>query len=320
MKRQSWHCEKPSWRSCLAAAALYAAVFGQAAAQQVLQPADLVAAPEQDAVRRYAVEVIVFEYNGDDAGTELFLPKEPPGATPGRDMITDDGVPYFSDGTAPIPGVRPGSVSLPADQLQTARIGDVDHKEEDRPSSPDELILKELPGSSTINLRVMEPHEYSLDDVYAKLDELGAYTPLLRTGWIQDAVGEDQARALRLRRLGDPPLRLDGKLTLYLGRYLHLVVDLTLEEMVQRPPMAAVADNELQGRSALDYDPYASDSFVPVRYRIEEDRIVRNGELRYFDHPKFGILAKVTRMETAQAPAEPTPIGGNVSGGAQRDF
>jgi hypothetical protein len=35
----------------------------------------------------------------------------------------------------------------------------------------------------------------------------------------------------------------------------------------------------------------------PVRYRIKENRILRSGELRYFDHPKFGVLAKATRVE-----------------------
>ena len=34
---------------------------------------------------------------------------------------------------------------------------------------------------------------------------------------------------IRLRRVGNAPLRLDGNLTLYLSRYLHLVVDLTIE-------------------------------------------------------------------------------------------
>jgi hypothetical protein len=37
-----------------------------------------------------------------------------------------------------------------------------------------------------------------------------------------------------------------------------------------------------------------------VRYRIQENRIVKNGEIRYFDHPKFGVIAKVTRVEVAE--------------------
>ncbi len=35
----------------------------------------------------------------------------------------------------------------------------------------------------------------------------------------------------------------------------------------------------------------------PIRYRIFEDRIVKNGDVRYFDHPKFGVIAKITRFE-----------------------
>jgi len=34
-----------------------------------------------------------------------------------------------------------------------------------------------------------------------------------------------------------------------------------------------------------------------VRYSIQENRILKNGELRYYDHPKFGVLAMVTRIE-----------------------
>ena len=41
----------------------------------------------------------------------------------------------------------------------------------------------------------------------------------------------------------------------------------------------------------------------PVRYRIQENRILKNGELRYFDHPKFGVLAKVTRVEDEEEDA-----------------
>jgi hypothetical protein len=34
-----------------------------------------------------------------------------------------------------------------------------------------------------------------------------------------------------------------------------------------------------------------------VFYRIREDRIVRNNEVRYYDHPKFGVIARITRIE-----------------------
>ena len=34
-----------------------------------------------------------------------------------------------------------------------------------------------------------------------------------------------------------------------------------------------------------------------MRYRLQENRIVKNAETRYFDHPKFGVVAKVVRVE-----------------------
>ena len=37
---------------------------------------------------------------------------------------------------------------------------------------------------------------------------------------------------------------------------------------------------------------------------------MKNGELRYFDHPKFGVLAKITRVEEPEAgELEPQLIG-----------
>ena len=42
---------------------------------------------------------------------------------------------------------------------------------------------------------------------------------------------------------------------------------------------------------------------LPVRYRIVEDRIMKTGDIRYFDHPRFGVIAKVTRPEEEPASA-----------------
>ena len=102
--------------------------------------------------------------------------------------------------------------------------------------------------------------------------------------------------------MGRLPKGLDGSLKLYLSRYLHLVLDLQLDA-----PESAIRN------ATSNYGDYRTtnkfgelDGPRPVRYRIKENRIFRSGELRYFDHPKFGVLAKVTRVvEKAQEPAEP---------------
>ena len=65
-------------------------------------------------------------------------------------------------------------------------------------------------------------------------------------------------------------------------------------------------------RSADRYDDYSYlDSYRAaepvVVYRIAEDRIMRNGDLRYFDHPKFGLIAKLTLVEEEE-PSAPLPV------------
>ena len=103
-------------------------------------------------------------------------------------------------------------------------------------------------------------------------------------GWTQSTRPEELTRPIQLSSLSTPAPGLDGTLELYLSRFLHLVVNLEME--AERVDETDFVDNS-----------------APVYYRIQEDRIFRSGELRYFDHPKFGVLARVTRVE-AEPPAQ----------------
>ena len=142
-------------------------------------------------------------------------------------------------------------------------------------------------------------------DIYSKLRTLDAYKPIMHTGWTQSPVEKDIAPPIRLRMLGQAPLGLGGHLTLYLSRYLHLVVDLALDAEPSAQSYGGdpfgTPDAESQGTYVFSDKPELQPS--RVRYRIFEDRIFKNGDVRYFDHPKFGVLAKVTRDEAGEPDA-----------------
>jgi hypothetical protein len=281
--------------------------------QQILQPADLVAEEEAEAVRRYSVELIIFQYNDPNvSGTEIFLADELPAEEAALTEFEQDADgKYFADlAMQPQPMTNPD--------------GAADGTEVWPPFSADELVLAEIPSFQQIGLRVMQPDEFVLNDIYDKLEELNAYTPLLRTAWVQETIAEEETRPIKLRRLGGPPLSLDGHVSLYLGRYLHLVLDIALEE---RTPLrsngfasadpvnnarygnARYDDNRIQAGNDYDLDGFGNPRRTgSVFYRIQEDRIVRNGELRYYDHPRFGAIAKITRIEESEArPGENAP-------------
>jgi len=135
--------------------------------------------------------------------------------------------------------------------------------------------------------------DFTMGDIRARLNRLDAYRPVMHFGWTQTTYPAEQTRSIRLSSLTTPAAGFNGTVKLYLSRFLHLVVDLQMDTEAER----------LAETSA----PAAT-----VSYRIQEDRIFRSGELRYFDHPKFGVLAKVSRVEEsddAEAPDERELLG-----------
>ena len=135
--------------------------------------------------------------------------------------------------------------------------------------------------------------EFTMLDVVERLELLDAYAPLMHVGWTQAGFPLQDTDPLNLTDFGEPPTGLSGSFTLYLARYLHLVVDLTMDAPLE------VVEIEFDEEPAYTLEEIGVPQ-GPVRFRLSEDRIVKNGEVRYFDHPKFGVVAKVTRVEQSE--------------------
>lgn len=233
------------------------------------------AAEDTETPPRYTVEVIVFAYAEDVAvGTERFEPK-----AYARPAPSDEGEAAAGDAFT---GSRPMPEPEPADARRAA------HR----------FVM--LP---------LDEGQFRMQNIHDMLRRLDVYEPLMHVGWTQTAIPEENTPALRLDRLGPVPEGLDGTLKLYLGRFVHLVVDLSLaaesaaagEARQPFQPFEAPPDEFGERRGE---ERWRDDSlellYEPVRYRIQEDRIVKSGETRYYDHPRFGVIARVTRVEEAE--------------------
>jgi hypothetical protein len=222
--------------------------------------AQTVAEPEETEYPRYTVEVIIFEYAEEvSVGTERFLPEEPP--PPGPDDGAAEGELVFSDTDA----------------------GAIVEEPPPEPEGP-EIVLH-------------PDEELDLTDIASRLERLDVYRPLMHFAWTQQTRPEEETQPIDLHALAEPPEGLEGTFTLYLSRYLHLVVDLSLEQRSGLEDPFAIDDSRSvfsDSRGGASFDEV---QLPPVRFRISEDRIFKNGDLRYFDHPKFGVLAKITRIE-----------------------
>jgi hypothetical protein len=161
--------------------------------------------------------------------------------------------------------------------------------------------------ANLFQLALLREDAFTLTDAADRFDLLDAYETLMHFGWTQPAFPEQETPAIELQLLAETPPGLAGTLTLYLSRYLHLVVDLAMD--APQEFAAEVVDDDAFFNFGDARQRYEDDELdIPiVRFRIQEDRILKNGELRYFDHPKFGVLAKVTRVEEPEAD-EPEPL------------
>ncbi len=269
---------------------------------------------EETPIRRYTVEIIVFSYEEDvSVGTEIFLPDEPPAEElfldeDGNPIPADEEpVPVFSDDMAvaddefieeeaPPAWAVALPVSTDLDGEATMPIASID--DGDQPN-PFQLVL-------------LPEEEFTLVKAARQFELLDAYETMMHFGWTQPTFPEEDTPTIELKLLAEPPEGLDGTLTLYLSRYLHLVVDLALdapdqfeEEVVDDDSFFSFGDSRARYGNDFGFEE------MPVRFRIQENRILKNGELRYFDHPKFGVLAKVSRVEEPEEEDEDGEIDEN---------
>jgi hypothetical protein len=109
----------------------------------------------------------------------------------------------------------------------------------------------------------------TLNEGYAALSKDSAYRPILHAAWIQSA-GEGSLSAPVHIQSADG--KLNGYLQMQHGQSLQMVVD-------------------------LEYASNQSDSSGnTIIYRLNEKRPVKLNEVYYLDHPKFGVIAKMSAL------------------------
>lgn len=175
-------------------------------------------------------------------------------------------------------------------------------------------------------LQPLPREDYRLDAIAGALARSAQYRPLLHFAWRQPGWERDAALPVRVNipfsadlpvYPESHPLRspgavtspsgpasetsyraemqlLEGTLMVYRSRYLHLMADLVYQER-----LGPSADNSLNGVDAgIVYQPI----------RLQQSRRMRSNELHYLDHPRLGVIARITPVEAEpEADADQPP-------------
>lgn len=135
-----------------------------------------------------------------------------------------------------------------------------------------ENLASNRPRDLAADLAIAEPpaavpDESELSAIVQALEKDTRYRILTHQRWTQTAEAKSATRPVRISDAGQ---KLDGVFRFYLSRFLHVEMNLVLQDGASPNP-----------------------GETPV-YRLQEHRRVRTQELHYFDHPKFGVLVRVT--------------------------
>lgn len=128
--------------------------------------------------------------------------------------------------------------------------------------------------------------QQQLHGVFARLKSLSSYRPIAHGGWIQPLTDKRKKQAVRINQQ-TANTQLEGSIIFHKGKYLHLDIDLQFSDTP----------------SGVSYDSVAIIA-ATQRYRLKESRRIKTTDSNYFDHPRFGVI---TRVEKIDSPLMPTP-------------
>ena len=236
----------------------------------------------------YQVEVIIFQYIRPALDQELWY--ENPGLPSREDSI--ELLPVFVD----------DSLSQVTDEILETKVVENEDVE-----TEEEVGL--------IPYQALSKDTFRLKNDYRILKLSGEYRPLLHMAWQQPGYDRDNGRAVHLELLEQveeldeslpaelaeiqvieekyvPPEPIfDGTIRVRSSRFLHVDMDFAyFPENFQQ--ILKLQRHQTMDRNILHINPEAD--YV----RLTESRRIKLNELNYFDHPLFGVLLQVSRIET----------------------
>lgn len=254
----------------------------------VVLPGTVSAENDPDVTPRYEVEIIVFRYADQHRNTEeSWEPIVPEPEEPEPDHIYGDPIDLMQSEAIEI---MPESILveplLPVELLPTPARKTIDYFLLDLTHEAPELV--QLPDTAL-----------QLGAEFERLQALDAYQPALHLAWNQATHTKNEALPFEIPVATAISSGISGSLTLYKDRFVHLSMNLEMTENLPEAGEPAIEDWWQQPLSlSSETSGWPDQTSEPIVFNLQESRRIRGSLLQYFDHPKFGLIARIKQIET----------------------
>ena len=239
----------------------------------------------------YLVDLILIKYLPDFETNEKFLPP---------DLDIPENITFLAE--FPYPKLEINSLPFNLeykfqDLFMSVKIEedlDLSISEDETPSNIKAIPALEVKKSV---FEIDSAREFSLSTEVSKISRSRDFRVISTKSWFQNIKSKDVAELIFIDSDFFKGTRIFGFFQLYKERFLHLNTKLYLSEL---DPLFSQDERLIVGKNIFneekELDIYEEKN-QKVLYEVMHSKKFRSGELHYVDHPKFGMLIKLTKAQ-----------------------
>ena len=239
----------------------------------------------------YLVDLILIKYLPDFETNEKFLPPE---------LDIPDNITFLTE--FPYPKLEINSLPFNLeykfqDLFMSVKIeedSDLSVSEDETPSDIESIPTLEVNKSV---FEIDSAREFSLSAEVSKIARSRDFRVISTKSWFQNIKDKDAAELIFIDSDFFKGTRIFGFFQLYKERFLHFNTKLYLSEL---DPLFTQDERLMVGKNVFneekELDIYEEKN-QKVLYEVVHSKKFRSGELHYVDHPKFGMLIKLSKAQ-----------------------
>ncbi len=239
----------------------------------------------------YLVDLILIKYLPDFETNEKFLPPK---------LDIPENITFLTE--FPYPKLEINSLPFNLeykyqDLFMSVKIeedSDLSFSEDETPSDIESIPTLEVNKSE---FEIDSAREFSLSAEVSKIARSRDFRVISTKSWFQNIKDKDAAELIFIDSNFFKGTRIFGFFQLYKERFLHFNTKLYLSEL---DPLFTQDERLMVGKNVFneekELDIYEEKN-QKVLYEVVHSKKFRSGELHYVDHPKFGMLIKLSKAQ-----------------------
>ena len=239
----------------------------------------------------YLVDLILIKYLPDFETNEKFLPPE---------FDIPENITFLAE--FPYPKLEINSLPFNLEYKFQDLFMSIKIEEDSDSSISEDKTSRNTEVIPTLEIKksvfeIDSAREFSLSAEVSKIARSRDFRVISTKSWFQNIKSKDLAELIFIDSDFFKGTRIFGFFQLYKERFLHFNTKLYLSEL---DPLFIQDERLMVGKNVFneekELDVYEEKN-QKVLYEVEHSKKFRSGELHYVDHPKFGMLIKLTKAQ-----------------------